>query len=100
MRIHPYLETVAVANGAPVIRCRSCHHIFCCARENYKLYALYRERDLSDYPLRSLRGGVPLFTRYQEFICPGCGTLLEVDLFCPQLETEESKILWDFQPEV
>jgi acetone carboxylase gamma subunit len=34
-------------------------------------------------------------TYYQEYICPGCGTLLQVDTWCPEIDRDEP--LWDFQ---
>lgn len=95
MRIHEYLEIVEKPEGQKVIRCIKCGYEFCDARENYKRYALYRERDLSDVKLRSLSSGEPTVVVYQEYICPGCATLLQVDTLCPELE--EDPIIWDIQ---
>lgn len=96
VRFHEYLE-VAEGDRGLFIRCVKCRHTFCEASENYKRYALTRERDLSEVNLRRPFSGQPMWTVYQEYICPGCGTLLEVDSFCPQLYSEDSKILWDAQ---
>ncbi|MBC8274662.1 MAG: hypothetical protein H8E40_06825 [Chloroflexi bacterium] len=95
MRIHEYLEIVK-QNGKNVIRCMKCGYEFCRAEENYKKHALLRERELCDVlnPIYCLSGEKP-FVHLQEFICPGCGTLLEVDVVCPELE--EDPILWDIQ---
>ncbi len=96
MRIHEYLEIVPKEDGTRVIRCTKCGHEFCGAAENYKEYALLWERNLDDIPLRRPISGDEMFTRYHEFICPGCGTLLEVDLFCPELDGD-APIIWDIQ---
>lgn len=99
MKFHQYLETKEV-DGRKMVVCIVCGYQFCDTTENYKLYALYRERNPSDFPLRTLVSGDVPFTKYQEFICPGCGTLLEVDSICPDLEDEASKIIWDIQLKV
>ncbi len=99
MRIHEYLEVITKEDGSKAIQCIKCGHEFCDARENYKEHALLWERSLDDVPLRTPISGEPMFTRYHEFICPGCGTLLEVDLFCPQLDSDEP-IVWDIQIKV
>lgn len=96
MRIHEYLEIADNKEGKKIIRCLKCGHEFCDARENYKLHALYRERDLKDVKLRSLISGEPTFVLYQEYICPGCGTLLEVDTYCPELDKDDP-VVWDIQ---
>ncbi len=77
MRIHEYLEIVADEKGRQQVRCVRCGHAFCEAGENYKAHALYRERDPNRVPGRSLVSGEQPFHVFQEYICPGCGTLLE-----------------------
>jgi len=99
MRIHEYLEIVQKEDGQKVIRCIKCGHEFCDARENYKNRCLLWERDLDGFPLRTPISGDKMFTHYQEFICPGCGTLLEVDMICPELD-KDAPILWDIQVKV
>ncbi|MFC1938127.1 acetone carboxylase subunit gamma [Chloroflexota bacterium] len=96
MRIHEYLEIVSKKDGSKVVRCVKCGHEFCDPRENYKEHALIWERNLDDVSLRAPVSGEPMFTCYQEFICPSCGTLLEVDVFCPGLDQDEP-IVWDIQ---
>ncbi len=99
MRIHEYLDIVEIG-GQKAIQCRKCGYVFCDAHKNYKEYALSREVDLADVKLRSLMHGHPIWVLYQEYICPKCGVLLEVDNFCPTLDSEEEKVLWDIQIEV
>lgn len=89
MRIHEYLEIVDKKGGRKVIRCIKCGYEFCDAKENYKKYALLWERDPKELPLRSPYSGESMFFRYQEFICPGCGTLLQVDQYCPELDKDD-----------
>jgi N-methylhydantoinase B len=96
LRIHENLEVVEKEDKKKVIHCMRCGYEFCEADDNYKLYALLRERDLKDIRLRSLINGEPIFVTYQEYICPECGTLLEVDNYSPELDKEEPT-LWDIQ---
>ncbi len=97
MRIHEYLEIVTKADGEKIIVCRKCGHEFCQANQNYKRHALYLERTLQDWPQRRPASGEDMFVVYQEYVCPGCGVLLEVDNYCPALDSEDEKILWDMQ---
>ena len=99
MKISEYLEIVTKTNGKKVIRCIKCEHEFCSAEENYKRHALVWERDIKDLPLRSPISGDPMFTRVQEFICPDCGTLLQADTYCPELDSN-NPIVWDIQIKV
>lgn len=100
MRIHEYLEIVSKGDGEKaVIRCMKCGYEFGPADENYKKRALVWERDVKEFPQRAPVSGDSMFTCYQEFICPGCGTLLEVDSFCPELDKDEP-IVWDIQIKV
>ncbi len=92
LRIHESLE-VAEDRGESVIRCLCCGYLFCSPRENYKKHALRRIIELSEVALRPLPSGDPYFGHYHEYICPGCATLLQVDIYCPSLGGEED--LWD-----
>ncbi|MBI3076172.1 MAG: hydantoinase B/oxoprolinase family protein [Deltaproteobacteria bacterium] len=96
-RIHESLEVVTL-DGTAVIRCLRCRYPFGPAAQNYKRRALRRVRDLYGVGFRSLgseRPDPPAF--FQEYLCPGCGTLLQVDVWCPALDDEEP--LWDIQVE-
>ena len=96
LRIHENMELVELSDQKKVIRCRRCTHNFCESDDNYKLYALLRESDLKDIKLRSLVSGEPIFVLYQEYICPECGTLLEVDTYSPELDKDDPTV-WDIQ---
>ena len=92
LRIHESLE-IAQDRGESVIRCLRCGYLFCSPQENYKKHALRRTVELGEIALRPLPSGDPYFGHYHEYICPGCATLLQVDIYCPSLGGEED--LWD-----
>ncbi len=75
--------------------CVRCGYVFCDSSDNYKYYALYWERDLSEAKLTSPFSGQSLWVRYQEYLCPGRGALLGDDNFCPETDKAEEKVLWD-----
>ncbi|MBI2089014.1 MAG: hydantoinase B/oxoprolinase family protein [Deltaproteobacteria bacterium] len=97
IRFHESLELVR--SGAEfAIRCRKCSRLVCGGRENYKEHALLRTRQLEEFAGHRLPSGEPYRAVYQEFICPGCGTLLCVDVFCPEISSAEP--LWDTRLEL
>jgi N-methylhydantoinase B len=75
-----------------VIRCRRCGHFYCKADENYKLYALHRAVHLNEI-MPPLPSGEPYIGEYHIYVCPGCATQLQVDLFSPSLGGDA--VLWD-----
>ncbi|MBI3075791.1 MAG: hydantoinase B/oxoprolinase family protein [Deltaproteobacteria bacterium] len=89
MRLHESLVGRVDESGDGVIACLRCGHVLGGVRENYRWGTLYRKRDLEDWPLRASLVSRRRMVWCQEFICPGCGTLLEVDLLCPDLDSEE-----------
>jgi acetone carboxylase gamma subunit len=94
MRINEYLEVIGSGADA-AIRCR-CGHELCPATENYKLHALLREGPVQGAgpwvdPQRV--GGDAFVCR--EFFCPGCVTLLDVEIAQPH-----ELILWDVRVEI
>jgi len=97
LRIHEGLE-IARDGSEHVIRCLRCGCLFCSPQENYKKYSLKRVVPLEEVAVRPLPSGEPYLGRYHEYICPGCATLLNVDVFCPVLGGEED--LWDIRIEV
>ena len=94
LRFHAALEITGDRKSA-AIRCRRCGHLFCNAKENYKLYALHRVVHLKDFMPHPLPTGEPYIGEYHEYFCPGCATQLQVDLYCPMLGGEP--ILWDIR---
>jgi N-methylhydantoinase B len=96
LRIHEYLEIAR--NGARrLIRCVRCGHRFCDAHENYKKHSLKRTVPLEHVARFPLPSGEGHLGRYHEYLCPGCATLLQVDVFCPALGGEED--IWDIRIE-
>ncbi len=83
--------------GETAIRCARCGELLCDAGANYKRYALRRDRDLADLAGRAMPDGKPYLGVYREYACPGCATLLQVDVFCPSLGGDED--LWDIRVE-
>lgn len=96
IRISEYLEVVEKRNATKVICCVKCQNEFCSSDENYKKYSLRRTRDLSE--VKEVTEGEQPVHYYQEYICPGCGTLLQVDPWCPAIESDEP--LWDIAVKV
>jgi N-methylhydantoinase B len=83
---------VAIDGSEKIIRCTRCSHVYCSARENYKLYALHRAVHLNEV-MPPLATGEPYIGEYHLYFCPGCATQLQVDLFSPALGGDP--ILWD-----
>jgi N-methylhydantoinase B len=94
LRFHETLEIVGEGPGARV-RCRKCGHGHGPAGDNYKRYALRRDRSLEELAGRPMPDGSPYLGVLREYACPGCATLLQVDVWCPSLGGEED--LWDIQ---
>jgi N-methylhydantoinase B len=97
LRPHEYLEVARGDLGETAIRCVRCGHLLCAAADNYKRYALRRDRDLLELAGRPMPDGRPYLGVYREYACPGCATLLQVDVFCPALGGDED--LWDIRVE-
>ena len=97
VRPHEYLEIARGDAGETAVRCVRCGTALCAADANYKRHALRRDRDLGDLSGRPMPDGKPYLGVYREYACPGCATLLQVDLFCPSLGGDED--LWDMRIE-
>lgn len=91
LRITEYLEIAESEDGTRAISCVKCGNDFCPPGDNYKKYALRRVRDLRE--MKKVGEGQEPITNYQEYICPGCGTLLQVDPWCEAVHSAEP--LWD-----
>ena len=96
VRIHENLEVGHNGNGKQ-IRCMRCGFLFGSPDENYKKRCLKRVVELDEIGGQRPASGDPYLGRYHEYICPGCATLLQVDLYCPELGGEED--LWDIHIE-
>jgi hypothetical protein len=94
LRCHEYLEIVS-DGGAARYRCIRCGYLFCAADENYKKYCVKRVVALDQFAQRPLPSRGPYLGHLQEYICPGCATLLQVDVYCPSLGGDED--LWDIR---
>jgi N-methylhydantoinase B len=96
IRIHEYLEIVEKIDGGKAIVCIKCGNDFCPPGDNYKKYALRWTKDIRE--VKVVPEDEPSLEYYQEYICPGCGTLLQVDTWCPELDSDEP--LWDIDVRV
>ena len=96
IRMSEYIELVEKQDGSKMISCVKCGHDFCPEGDNYKKYAKRWTRDLRE--IKKVTPGQEPITAYQEYICPGCGTLLQVDTWSPLIDDEEP--LWDLDPRV
>ena len=69
-------DWIAAGPAGNVLRCVRCSHVLCEASENYKRYALRRERSMEALSGRPLPSGEPYLGVLYEYACPGCATLL------------------------
>ncbi len=85
-------ESLELGIDGKHVRCVHCGASFGTVSENYKLYAARRTRPVpQDGNITPLRPDVV----FQEYLCPGCGVLLQVDNWCPKLDGDEP--LWDIE---
>ena len=87
-----YLE-IRNVKGKDTIVCTKCGHDFGSAKGNFKDGAVQREVPLQESAEHFPPPGETRFV-LREFYCPGCATMLEVDMVQPG----ESN-LWDIQLE-
>jgi N-methylhydantoinase B len=92
LRFHEYLDLVRAAD-AYAIRCRQCRQVLCDGAANYKAHARRRTLDLEQFSVKRLPSGQDYRAVLHEYFCPGCATLLCVDVYCPELGADEP--LWD-----
>ncbi|MGH3504039.1 MAG: acetone carboxylase subunit gamma [Nocardioidaceae bacterium] len=79
----------------PALRCRRCGQLLCRAGQNYKRFARRAQRELAELAGHDMPDGSPYLAVLHEYSCPGCATLLQVDVYCPAIGGEEN--LWDIQ---
>ncbi len=90
MRIHYYLDI----DEDKKIKCRKCGQVICDASENYKEHVPRAMRWPDEIPgERPSRDNT--LTVYYEYYCPGCSTLLDVEV-----AEEGDAPLWDIQIKV
>ena len=94
LHFHEYLDLVRV-DGGLIVRCRRCAHVFCGGEENYKSAAIEITMDLEELAGERVPSGEPYRGVLLGYVCPGCATLLQVDVFCPTRDDERP--LWDIQ---
>ena len=87
MRIHYYLDI----DENEKIKCRKCGQVICDATENYKLHVPRAEVWPDEIPGQrpSKKDALVL---YCEYYCPGCYTLLDVEV-----AEKGAPPLWDIQ---
>ncbi len=90
MRIHYYLNI----NENKKIECRKCGRVLCDAAESYKRHIPRAEVFSDEIPGERPKRDEAL-TRYYEYYCPGCFTLLDVEV-----SEKGSRPLWDIQIKV
>ena len=89
--------SIVAKDGERLVRC-DCGHDFCPYTENWKLHASVYVRDTVE-ALEELYPGPkacdPSLQEIREFICPSCGTLLEVEAVPPGYP-----VTFDFLPDL
>jgi N-methylhydantoinase B len=79
--------------GRAAIRCTRCGHVLCAAKDDYRRYALRRDRRLDVLAGRPMPDGSPYLAVLREYACPGCATALGVDPVVPALDGDDDR--WD-----
>jgi len=75
------LGTIRIAENLELgsdnrVRCSRCGHEFCTSSENWKTRALRSKSSMVRKSLIELHQDLGIF----EYICPGCGVLLDVEI--------------------
>lgn len=93
-RIHEYVEMATLAQGAVVMRCCKCCHVYGPANKNYKHGAVRRVVALKEWLDFPLPGDGAFAAEFHEYFCPGCATQIAVETHCAGLESE-ARPIWD-----
>ncbi len=81
-KLTPYVNIVTDAQGRKLAVCSQCGHVYCLAKDNYKLFCLIYDSDPAEiYPGRLAHDKD--WCVYREFYCPGCGSQVEVEATPP-----------------
>ena len=95
--LHPVADQIehVRSGGAPMFRCRHCAQLLARSDENYKVRVPYLEMTLPEIdpqlfldPRDQVDGQVVL----RQYLCPGCGVLLDADICRP-----EDSPVWDMR---
>ena len=89
LRFHEYLEIVSDGSGERAVRCISCGYLFCGPEENYKKHSVRLVVDPEELSGTRLPSDEDYLGRFHLYACPGCATLLQVDVYCPALGGDE-----------
>jgi len=87
VRIHYYLDI----EESGKIKCRKCGHVICDASQNYKEHVPRAETWPDEIPGQHPSRDHALVL-YYEYYCPGCYTLLDVEI-----AEKGAAPLWDIQ---
>jgi len=87
VRIHYYLDI----GESGEITCRKCGHVLCDGSKNYKEHVPRAERWPDELPGQHPHRDDAL-TIYYEYYCPGCYTLLDVEI-----AEKGAPPLWDIE---
>jgi N-methylhydantoinase B len=96
MRIHEYLDIVE-HNGDFSVACRKCHQDLGPAMVNYKEACVFRTVGKDGLTGLPPPGGRRSIAAYTEYYCPGCATLLDVEVSCEVAEGGKVEPIWDIQ---
>ena len=95
-RVHDYVELASLGNGRVVSRCTVCSHVYADASRNYKLGALRSKLSPNAWSGSPLPDGSTYLAELHEFFCPGCATLVDVEVHCPSVEDDDRPV-WDIR---
>ena len=95
-RVHDYMEIAKLDGGRVVSRCTVCAHVYGDATENYKLGTLRRKVMPNLWSGMALPDGGPYLAELHEFFCPDCATLVDVEVHCPSIESDDRPV-WDIR---
>ena len=94
LHVHEYLDLVRTSDRL-VMQCRKCAHVFCGGEGNYKNAAIEITVDPEELAGEGVPSGDPYRSVLLGYVCPGCATLLQIDVFCPT--RDDQRPLWDIQ---
>jgi N-methylhydantoinase B len=87
----PYVDIMTDEQKRKWAVCSKCGHVYCEAKDNFKLYALIHDSDPADY-LAGRDAYDKEWCVFREFYCPGCLTQVEVEATVPG-----GPILWNYE---